>query len=1479
MSARRSKTTSTSLTPEIANTAITAIADHISLKRLITGPALEHIVAEAFGVPASSGSWDWRMAYDLMEGAAAAALLRKGGDASPEALTALARRLPTQTRRSEGQIRLQQFSTPLALAALAARAAELRADDVVLEPSAGCGAMAAFAHLSGASAHLNELDPARRIILSAVFGQTATAHDGALINDLYRGAERPTVVLMNPPFSSSLDKSGDKRIAGRHLNSAFTLLPVGGRIAAIMPAWFTAKGDQAGWARFVRCAQVSLSMVIDGRAYAKNGTSVETRLIVADRVEDGAGETDQTFFGSAEGADALSILASAIEDHAPPRAVIAPGALGLSRAGSDRSLIASSAAARKATAQRPVRTRPAASASVASLLAYSQYVTPRINEAVSDVYAAYAPQRIALTGAAPHPTALVESIAMASVAPPAPDAQVLLPARLTSDGVLSDAQLETVVTAAQAHGSALPGRWIISDDHLSQEPASDDDECAVQFRQGFFLGDGTGCGKGRQIAAVIMANWMEGRRRALWISKTDKLLEDAIRDWRDLGGAPTDIRPLSRWKAGDTVTAQSGILFTTYATLRSASERGETRLDQITDWLSGDRPEEARDISSASSLPAFEGKRLPGCWGPVIAFDEAHAMGNAAGSETGRGAQKPSQQGVAGLRLQNAVPEARVLYVSATGATTVENLAYATRLGLWGLGPDYPFASREAFVTAMHGGGVAAMEVVARDLKALGLYTARSLSFDGVEYELMETPLTDRQRRTFDEWAGAFQIIHQNLPKALEATGVMDEDGGCNDARAKSAAMSRFESLKQRFFNHMLTSFKTMPVIEAIRADLEAGHSAVIQLVSTGEALLDRRLATMTEPSHGLQANRCRATEKRADLTIDLTPKEYVLNYLMEAFPTGLQRVVEDESGATFVEPVLDEETGEPVESREAAALRDGMIERLCLLDGAQTALDQIIAAFGPDNVAEVTGRSKRPVPGTDGAGQRIETRSASANLAETSAFMAGEKRILVFSEAGGTGRSYHAALSAPNQQRRIHYLLEPGWKADAAIQGLGRSHRSAQASAPLFRVPSTDVAGEKRFISTIARRLDTLGALTKGQRQTGGQGLFKSEDSLESPIARAALRQFYVRLIGGKTTSIGHEAFETITGLSLVAEDGVIREDLPPMARFLNRMLALEIDVQNAIFGELADLIEARSAIARERGQLDVGVETIRAQTLTVTERTDLCTDERTGAVTQLVTLERRDPADYMTGEAAWRHHQAAVGGYIEGRTGEPVYVHRTAREYTDEGEAISRVKLFSPTRTWIETRTEFEGSAARGDWVEADAAAMIAAWDSALVDAPREIVKTFCMVTGLLTPIWKHLPDDEQRIWRAIPTEGDPVLGRVLPQIAAGRLKAVFSPTEVVSGATALAALTSERQRIPLGDGSTLALRRVGAGDRIEIEAADVDQLSHLKALGCFTEIIAWKTRVFVPFDPADPDASVPLLDRVLDSAGGRAPDAIAA
>ena len=449
----------------------------------------------------------------------------------------------------------------------------------------------------------------------------------------------------------------------------------------------------------------------------------------------------------------------------------------------------------------------------------------------------------------------------------------------------------------------------------------------------------------------------------------------------------------------------------------------------------------------------------------------------------------------------------------------------------------------------------------------------------GIEVDILEHPLTPEQRRIYDAYAGAFKVIHANIEEALKATGIVQGEDTLNK-NAKAAALSAFEGTKQRFFGHLLTGMKCPSTIRAIEADLATGRSAVVQLVSTGEALMERRIAEVP-------------ASEWDDLNIDLTPRDAILSYLMHAFPVQLQEPFTDDGGNLLSRPARDAD-GNPVICKEAEDRRDALIEKLAALPPVPTALDQIVQHFGHEAVAEVTGRSRRVLRIVDAKGERLSLRSrpASANLAETAAFMDGEKRILVFSMAGGTGRSYHADLSCANTERRIHYLLEPGWRADQAIQGLGRTHRTHQASAPLFRPVTTDVKGERRFIATIARRLDSLGAITRGQRDSqtamGGSdaALFRESDNLESVYAKAALRQFYGALWRGSIKGWNLERFEKSTGLKLTWE-GNLKEDLPPMPRFLNRLLALPIAEQNQLFAELEERIAANIEQAIEGRQL----------------------------------------------------------------------------------------------------------------------------------------------------------------------------------------------------------------------------------------------------------------------------------------------------
>jgi predicted RNA methylase len=1384
----------------------------------ISTELLRTAMTSAFGGTDAEGAWDWKTAYDVCE-VVQVLFLRKFGSAirarsaSPAAALAMHARVaslfPTHTRRSEESQALQQFSTPIPLAFVAAAAAAMTPDDLVLEPSAGTGLLAIHAELAGARLVLNELADNRAAILRGLFAHTSVSqHDAAHIDDFLDAAISPSVILMNPPFSTAAHvetKVADA--AMRHISSALARLADGGRLVAITGA--NLAPESLAWrdafTRLQERGRIVFSAAIDGRVYAKHGTTTDTRITVIDKCP----AEDAGRFPPSPGVapDVVTLLHWVAE--LPPRQSIAV------------SQQAASAIPRTVTRRPATRVAPSqAPTEITGVeLGYNRADCAAADRGhLSDaIYESYALQSISIPGALPHPTKLVQSAAMASVAPPKPSYRPILPPQVLRDGLLSDAQLESVIYAGDAHVAFLAGAWTVDETYDLVSAAPDDAENSVRFRRGWMLGDGTGAGKGRQVAGILLDNWCQGRTRAVWISKSDKLIEDAQRDWSALGQERLLVTPLSRFRQGSAIRLAQGILFTTYATLRSdAKEDKASRVQQIMDWLGRD----------------FDG---------VIVFDESHAMANAAGSTSERGDSAPSQQGRAGLRLQHALPNARIVYVSATGATTVHNLAYAQRLGLWG-GTDFPFATRAEFVEAIEAGGVAAMEVLARDLKALGLYAARSLSYEGVVYELVEHKLMTEQTRIYDAYAAAFQIIHNNLDAALQASNVTGESGTLN-GQAKSAARSAFESAKQRFFNHLITAMKTPTLIKSVERDLEQGHAAVIQIVSTGEAMMERRLADIP-------------TEEWNDISVDITPREYVLDYLSHSFPTQLYEPFTDDDGNLASRPVFDK-SGNPVQSRDAVARRDRMIEHLASLTPVQGALDQIVQRFGTDKVAEVTGRSRRIV--RKGDRLCVENRAGSANLGEAQAFMDDVKPILVFSDAGGTGRSYHADLGAKNQRLRIHYLLEAGWKADAAIQGLGRSNRTNQAQPPLFRPIATNVKAEKRFLSTIARRLDTLGAITKGQRQTGGQGLFRADDNLESTYARAALRQLYMLIYHGKVESCSLQTFEKATGLALTDSDGSLREELPAITTFLNRLLALTIDMQNHLFEVFESLLRGKIEGAIASGIYDRGLETIAAESLIITDRRTLYTHAGSNAEAQVFTIRRRNRNQPLTLDEALEYaREPRALLMINSQSGRAAVQVTAPSLMLDDGLVERRVRLLRP----MERPAIAIEALDHTHWEATDDDTFVSAWNAELAELPLYTESDMHIVTGLLLPIWKRLPNEHCRVYRLQTDDGERIIGR--PVSLAWVASATDTGMAAISPAEAWTAVLDGRSILKLQDGLQLRRVKVMNTHRVELMEFSDGMVDRLKTLGLMSEIIAWKLRLFVPTGANGCEVLTALLER---------------
>jgi len=397
-----------------------AILLDLAAGRAVDTGAIRAAMQRAFGGSDAHGAWRWKDSYEACE-AAEVLFLRRFGPAmraKPAAtqlamLAKVAALVPSQTRRSEESQALQQFSAPIGLGLVAARAAALAASDLALEPSAGTGLLAIFAELAGASLILNELGGTRADLLAHLFpAAPVTRQDAAFIDDHLDPALRPSVVLMNPPFSAAVNVDGRVADAAlRHIGSALARLAEGGRLVAITGANLSPEAPrwQDAFARLQERGTVVFTAAIDGRVYARHGTTTETRLTVIDRLP----AADPTRLPASFGlAPDLATLLGWVDAHVPPRQPCTP----MHGSALPAPCKSASPALRNGGSKAPAFT-PVASDAV--LLAYEtcDWSPAEGGRISASLYEPYALQSLRIAGAQPHPTPLVQSAAMASVAP------------------------------------------------------------------------------------------------------------------------------------------------------------------------------------------------------------------------------------------------------------------------------------------------------------------------------------------------------------------------------------------------------------------------------------------------------------------------------------------------------------------------------------------------------------------------------------------------------------------------------------------------------------------------------------------------------------------------------------------------------------------------------------------------------------------------------------------------------------------------------------------------------------------------------------------------------------------------------------------------------------------------------------------------------------------------------------------------------
>ncbi|PWA20906.1 hypothetical protein CCH79_00007335, partial [Gambusia affinis] len=793
-----------------------------------------------------------------------------------------------------------------------------------------------------------------------------------------------------------------------------------------------------------------------------------------------------------------------------------------------------------------------------------------------DTYAEYKPSKSTI--GISHPDIVVETNTLSSVPPPDITYTLSIQDSTINSGLLSALQLEAIIYACQQHEVILQNNQ----------------------RAGFLIGDGAGVGKGRTVAGIILENYLKGRKKALWFSISNDLKYDAERDLKDIDAGNIPVHALNKIKYGDTATSE-GVLFATYSALIGESQAGgqhRTRIKQILDWCKQD----------------FDG---------VIIFDECHKAKNATSTKMGK----------AVLDLQNKLPHARVVYASATGASEPKNMIYMSRLGIWGEGT--PFRTFDDFLHAIEKRGVGAMEIVAMDMKVSGMYIARQLSFSGVSFRIEEIGLDSDFKEVYNKaaklWAEALKMFMQ----AADELGLV----------SRKSLWGQFWSSHQRFFKYLCIAAKVRCLVELAQKELEAGKCIVIGLQSTGESRtrevldendghLDRfvsaaegvfqSLVTKHFPSEkqrrekapGNKRKKGKPRGRQAKMPKHTVDSGGVINISddsssdsegMDTDSNSSPDSLQDNDDVIFVNHTSHQ-------SARIEEMKHSLLNKIAELgkELPLNTLDVLIDRFGgPDKVSEMTGRKGRVVRRPDGT-VRYESRAEQGstidqiNIKEKDRFMCGEKLVAIISEAASSGISLQADKRVKNQRRRVHMTLELPWSADRAIQQFGRTHRSNQVTAPEYIFLISELAGERRFASIVAKRLESLGALTHGDRRaTESRDL--SKYNFENKYGTKALDKITKSINGYIENKVpppkGYPEGDAMffrdmkvgmMDVGIICKEprfGISTEKDCSITKFLNRILGLEVHKQNYLFQYFTDNFDYLIEKDKKEGKYDMGI------------------------------------------------------------------------------------------------------------------------------------------------------------------------------------------------------------------------------------------------------------------------------------------------
>jgi hypothetical protein len=1057
---------------------------------------------------------------------AAREVIERKGSASRESydlICKLYEMQPTISARSSNRIKMQQYSTPLPMAWIAGRFAMAdKADGSVLEPTAGNG-MLVFTIPVG-QVHVNELDKTRLDNLREQGFAQVTQQDAT---EPFDGDVRYDVVIANPPFGKreAVEYDG-KKIPGLDPQitlNALSSMKDDGRAAIIIGGnmEYANNGAIKSMKPFFTYLydHYNVKGVIDmgGGLYAKQGTTFPTRMILIDgrRTNEERAQTavyppvENKAIRKAESFDDLYEIINEVlnfnektngtevlRSQGGRHLSVADNASGeTDGAGHNRQSEADDESGSQTerrgrtglegnseSGQRPVLGKRGQNDTVGE--------TGRGTDTIGKPSTDGRGLEQRTVGNEPQPVDGVDVQRIGLGLKGKPKKRDLTEEKLPYRPHNTAFRLESVAPAAMVEAmdkvlSQIEAQHGSIDEFVKTELGYDTiaetyqalaaeqmDSVAMAIyqmkqEQALIIGDQTGVGKGRQMAALIRWAVQRGEKPVFITQKAD-LFSDIYRDLVDVGsgdlvpfifnsdGAMVDSKgntvhkPLSSAEmakvfASGALPEEYDFAVLTYSQVNTGDVVSQQEMEEAAK-KSGARTKKSKNVKNGKATPKATFLRAI-AKDNYLFLDESHT---AAGSSN------------TGAYLQSILRGAKAAtFASATFAKRPDTMPlYAIRTAM-----SQAKVDPDKMISIIEKGGVTLQEIMSRELTNAGQMVRRERDMSDVvtDWKTITDPETVRRaRENYDRTIAAFNAIikfqEDYVKPMIEALdmelAVMAESAGVKRGTDKMGVENvPFASKTYNYTKQLMLALKVNAIADEVEGEINAGRHPVIALESTMESSIKDYAAgeIIDEPTFSAS--------------------------LLKGLDTVMQYTVKDEDGNERHERYSPQALG-PAGERAYYELQDFIRESTS--DIFISPLDAIIERLNKKGykVGELTGRNMYVERNDDGR-VVVKRRTDKDKKKMQREFNSGVLDVLILNKSASTGISLHASEKFSDQRQRSMIIAQPLSDINDYMQMIGRIDRTGQVHRGYYINLGLPVPAENRFLMMLSTKLKSLNANT----------------------------------------------------------------------------------------------------------------------------------------------------------------------------------------------------------------------------------------------------------------------------------------------------------------------------------------------------------------------------------------------------------------